>query len=253
MRSACINPKSRIRHSRSGITVLELLVVISIIVLLSAVAIPALKGFGRSNTMASANRQLLDDFALARQRAINEHSVVRVIFVPTYDDLMMNFKFSTTSERDRKVFTNIWTGGQIRYALYAERSAGDQPGRHNGRYLTGWRSLPDGVFIPEWQLTQLLMDPAKVPFPTSDGLVNDLPHISFDDSGGVIRGNGLRKPEGEYLHLARGSVMFQRDNSGKVLSYDARENPVGNSTNNFNRVRIDGLTGRCRIERPEIK
>ena len=47
--------------------------------------------------------------------------------------------------------------------------------------------------------------------------------------------------------------MFQRDNNGQVIFFDAREIPPGNSTNNFNRVRIDGLTGRARIERPEIQ
>jgi len=37
--------------------------------------------------------------------------------------------------------------------------------------------------------------------------------------------------------------MFQRNDIGEVTFYDARENPRGNSIDNYNRVRIDGLTG----------
>jgi type II secretory pathway pseudopilin PulG len=248
----------------SGITVLELLVVIGIIVALSALAVPAIRSMTRSNTVSSANRQLLDDLALARQRAINDHSVVRVVFVPpeVTDETLFKAKIGNDpgSERDRKVFTNILTGGLRRYALYAERTAGDQPGRHTGRYLTSWRTLPDGTFIPEWQLAErfrttpfsLVLDPVSVPFPTSAGLAQYLPHISFDYSGGVVKANGARKAEGEFLYLARGSVLFSRDSAGNA-TVDARENPLGNSTNNYNRVRIDGLTGRARIERPEIE
>jgi len=52
-----------------------------IIALLSVIALPAIRGMTRSNTMSSANRQLLDDIALARQRAINERSIVHIVFV----------------------------------------------------------------------------------------------------------------------------------------------------------------------------
>src|SRR5262249_5786432 len=93
---------------RSGVTVLELMIVIGIIALLSALAVPAMRGFGRANTIASANRQLLDDFALARQRAINERSVVHVLFVPPYSEFP-NIKFMGTSQRNLKMLTNIMT------------------------------------------------------------------------------------------------------------------------------------------------
>ena len=243
----------------SGITVLELMIVISIIAVLSVLAVPAIRGFTRSNTVASASRQVVDDFALARQRAINGHSIVHVVFVPPWKSTLGGFelkdyKFMGSSPRNSRAMTNIWTGGQTRYALYAERTAGDQPGQHKGRYLTPWRTLPDGIFIPEWQLLALEADPVSIPFPTSEGWTNDLPHISFDQTGGLVDARGNRKL-GELLHLARGSVMFQRDpNTGYPDPlFDARENPANNSRENFNRVRIDGLTGRTKVERPEIQ
>src|SRR5258705_6108044 len=69
---------------RSAMTVMELLIVVSIIALLSVLAMPAIRALTRSNTISSANRQLLDDVALARQRAINERSIVHIVFVPPF-------------------------------------------------------------------------------------------------------------------------------------------------------------------------
>ena len=240
------------RLACEAITIMELLIVISIIALLSALAVPAIRALTRSNTISSANRQLLDDFALARQRAINEASVVHVVFVPTWDELNNNkATLLSGSERNKSAFTNIWAGAQTRYALYAERSAGDQPGQHHGRYLTGWHALPEGVFIPESELNRL--ERMKLPFPTVDGQRYGLPHIAFDYSGSIVDQNGSRHPEGAFLALARDSVLISRDSSGAVTDFDALENPPGNSSNNFNHIRINGLTGRARVERPEIQ
>src|SRR5260221_12759946 len=88
---------------RTAITIIELLVVIAIMALLAAVSVPAIRGLTRSNLISSGNRQLLDDIALARQRAINERSIVRVVFVPL--DMRTDVKFlpsQNNSERDRK-------------------------------------------------------------------------------------------------------------------------------------------------------
>src|SRR5260370_11204134 len=52
-------------------TLMELLVVMGIIALLAVVSLPALRGISKSNAMAAANRQLLDDVALARQYALS--------------------------------------------------------------------------------------------------------------------------------------------------------------------------------------
>jgi type II secretory pathway pseudopilin PulG len=230
------------------VTILELMVVIAIIALLSAVAVPAIRGLSRSNTISSANRQLLDDFALARQRAINERTIVHVVFVPLDFDIS-NAKANAV--RNNTVLTNLLTGAQRRYALYAERTSGDQPGQHHPRYLTGWHTLPDGIFIPERELGRL--ERIRIPFPTIDGNPHRVPHIAFDLSGAIVDANGQRRPEGAYLELARGSVMFQRDPAGLPVFVDALENPKNNSVDNYNRIRMDGLTGRGRVERPEIQ
>src|SRR5438552_11850470 len=222
---------------RAGMTVLELLVVIAIIALLSVLSVPAIRALTRSNTISSANPQLLDDIALARQRAINEHSIVHVLFVQTN---VLSMNLNTKNPQNGKVLGNLMTGGQTRYALYAERTAGDQPGQHHPRYLTGWHTLPEGVFFadrpedtPPGGLSHL--EKFRAPFfPTLTGGPMDLPHIAFDDSGALVDVNGNRRPEGEYIELARGSIMFQRDGSGTVIFFDAREIPPRNSVDNYN-------------------
>src|SRR5437762_1411256 len=71
--------------NQTAFTLLELLIVLAIIGFLSAMALPHLKGLTRSNVMGSANQQLLDDIALARQRAINGRTVVCMVFMPPVD------------------------------------------------------------------------------------------------------------------------------------------------------------------------
>jgi type II secretory pathway pseudopilin PulG len=241
---------------RSAMTVMELLIVVSIIALLSVLAMPAIRALTRSNTISSANRQLLDDVALARQRAINERSIVHIVFVPPFPEMQLVGIQPGDTLRNRSATTNLWAGSQTRYALYAERSAGDQPGQHHPRYLTGWHTLPEGIFFPEWMLTVTgpgSLERVTVPFPTIDGQPHDLPHIAFDYSGAVIDKGGVRQPQGAAISLARGSVLVSRNPDGTVALFDAKEIPSDNSISNFNRVRIDGLTGRARVERPEIE
>src|SRR3954470_24522888 len=95
------------RGFASGMTIMELLIVISIIALLSVLAMPAIKALTRSNTISSANRQLLDDFALARQRAINERANVYVVFVPTN---VLDFTRPAKGLLNSAALTNLLTG-----------------------------------------------------------------------------------------------------------------------------------------------
>ena len=259
------NSKLRNRGSRSGITVLELLVVIAIIVLLSAVALPAIKGLTRSNLITSANRQLLDTIALARQRAISERTWVHIIFVPPS---VVTADFSAASPKDRKLAEHLKGGAYTSFALFAERTVGDQPGQPHYRYLSSWHTLPEGVFIADWEFNSNLglnqwlsladtnrpFQFAMFPFPSSTGTSNLLAHIAFDPQGRLLKYDAAQNErfDDEVISLARGSILAARDGTGKLVDFDVRENPAGNSTNElYNRIRIDGLTGRGRIERWE--
>src|SRR5204863_8396915 len=88
----------------------------------------------------------------------------------------------------------------------------------------------------------------NVPFPAEDTprkpgnrpYVN-LPYIAFNYLGQSTTGN-------ELIPLTKGAVLFQRDpatGGGKQALPAVRESPAGNTTNAFNVVSIDGLTGRA--------
>jgi hypothetical protein len=131
---------------------------------------------------------------------------------------------------------------------------GDQPGRPNGRYLTGWRGLPDGIFIATSKFTvtneAARFDYDAFPFPAATNAAIPLPYLGFTHLGQLMTG---RDDGGEIIPLARGSIMYL--NPADPLAADVLELPPGNSRTNstmFNRVRIDQLTGRARVERFEM-
>ncbi len=254
--------------SRRAFTLLELLVVMGIIGLLAALTIPKLKSVRQGNALVAAGRQLVDDLALARAKAISERTVVHVIFVPTnVSDIPVN-----GDARNDRTLRRLQAGAYTTYALYAERTVGDQPGRANFRYLTQWKTLPDGIFVAPWKYADwenqgalwntapLTNRPFKfdpLPFPTSAGdrpLRPRVPHIAFDEQGApIVRDSGgNRVIQDEYIPLARGSILYSRNAAGDVADYDLRESPPNNSIENFHRVRVDGLTGRAKVETPQI-
>ncbi len=239
---------------------MELLVVMGIIALLAVVSLPALRGISKSNAMAAANRQLLDDVALARQYALSTRSEVRMIFAPPLNVFL-------PGERDNLL--NLWNAinpSQIdlilrsqatAYALFSLRTVGDQPGQQTYRYLTPWRSLPEGVFIPPSKFTITVNGVAPFlystgePFPAIGPLSKVRSFfIAFSPQG------GLAYARDEIIPLAQGSVLLARNPGTGGLAWapaDILERPPNNSIVNSNHIRIDWLTGRARVERAEIQ
>ncbi len=246
----------RTPHARSGITLIELLVVLAIIGLLAALSLPAMKGIGQSNVLASATRQVLDDLSLARQLAIKDRTTVYVVFVPTN-----SFSLALpTDQRQLAVATNLTDAGFTTYAIFSERTAGDQPGRPNFRYLRLWKSLPDGTMISPGSFAGELpvLPGLKIhdfPYPTSGVNSNALPYIGFDQNGSLVGldnlGNLVRPWPEQAVAVARGSIFAVRKANGDVEKLDVQERPPGNGM--LNVIRINGLTGRARLEQPQIQ
>jgi prepilin-type N-terminal cleavage/methylation domain-containing protein len=258
---------------RSAFTLIELLVVLAIIGLLASLALPRIGSMNRSSAMAAASQQLLDDVALARRLAIQNRTTVLMVFLPP-QDAGNAATFSSLGPEEK----NILLRGQLTtYALFSFRQVGDQPGQEHARFLKPWTALPDGFLIPEWKFTtgagldntapiqsilpfDYTAGQKLVPVPSLNSTRATpvaLPYIAFGPEGRLQRylnGTFVNHVENEILPLARGSIFLEQN--GGVFAWtapDVVERPAGNSTNNYNLIVIDHLTGRGRLVRPEIQ
>jgi len=272
-------PQSQIPGTnRRAFTLIELLVVIAIIGLLVGLAVPVLNNF-KPNYTASLTQQLLTDIARARQLAISQRTTVYMVFVPTNFWQDPAFQNPNYTFADRTELTNLFDKQTIGYNFVSLRSLGDQPGRPTVRYLSSWKALPDGGFIhpAKFQAYQpnrpifsmFTNNPPRlafraygfsetntIPFPLETtqrasprAPYVTLPYIAFDYMGRLASGRD------EVIPLSRGSVVFARDPNKKprqgLPSFN--ELPPGNSTNAFNVVYVDWLTGRARALQQEVR
>jgi prepilin-type N-terminal cleavage/methylation domain-containing protein len=249
-------------------TLIEMLVVIAIIGILSTIGLVAIKGMTKSNTMIAANRQLLDDISYARQRAIADHTTVYVVFV---SPSILGYDYASLYGPNTSALsqvTNLYGGQYTTYAVLSLRSVGDQPGTANPHYLTGWRTLPNGVYIStnkfaaystsasynEYTRPFQTTNAPIIPFPqvTSNTVyLPNLPFICFNYQGGLNNPNN----ENVDIPLTRGSIFYARDGNGALLPQtpDVLENPPGNTLNVSNVIHIDWLTGRVKVQRQEVQ
>jgi type II secretory pathway pseudopilin PulG len=256
---------------------IELLVVLAIIGILASLALPKIRTMNQSGGMASASQQLLDDVALARRLAIQNRTTVLMVFLPPQDaGTQAQYPGLSVAEQ------NILLRGQLTgYALFSFRQVGDQPGQANARYLKPWTEVPEGFFIPEWKFTTgagldgtspiqsvLPFDYTSgqklVPVPSLNSQRSvpvRMPYVAFGPEGRLQKQSGdifVDLGENEILPLARGGIFLERSLPPNEKDYawtapDVAERPAGNSTNNYNLIVIDHLTGRGRLVRPEIQ
>jgi len=274
-------------HVRSlrAFTLLELMMVIAIVGFIAVLTLPHVRGFGQANAMTTATRQLLDDVALARQRAMVNRSTVYMVFVPPM--FWTNAVYSGAippGVAPNRQETNLLSHQYGAYALISLGSVGDQPGQHYPRYITDWRFLPDGVFISPMEFTLsnayytniyttntlsgIIVSnrvygwgTASVPFPslnttfTNQGIPPTaanmpLPCIAFSPQGGLAT-----QYTNQYIALARGSIFYPTDTNGAPLfaAPILTETPPNNDVNNPSLIQIDWMTGRATLVQNQLQ
>jgi hypothetical protein len=226
--------------------------------------LPHVGGFNRANGVTAATRQLLDDVARARSRALVNRSTVYMVFVPSYSDVFQSVSRETNQATPQ--LTNLLGHQYVSYALLSDRTVGDQPGQHFPHYLTEWQTLPSGVFVWPGQFNPLLRGTTvrttntlsgitnadliypfasnSFPFPSiGAGTYMNLPYIGFTPQGTLVT------PTNQYIVLTRGSVFYAQDESGTYLpdAPNVTEAPPGNESNNPCMIKIDWLTARGTI------
>lgn len=230
----------------SAFSLAELMVVIGIIALLASIGIPALRGLGESNAIDAATRQVLDDLAYARLRAINDRTTVYMLFVPPGVETQA---------------TNLAPLRLTGYSLFTRRTVGEQPGRQSPRQLIPWRTLPDKTFFGLSKFIagagSLGTNVYEMPF----AWTNNFPlvitnrvfpsmamnYVAFSPLGQVVRVDlrgGLVGGADEYIPLVKGSVFHPQETDGRfVQPPDVVEVPRGNRRY----IKVNWLTGRAEV------
>jgi len=280
--SAIRNPQSAIRNSLA-FTLIELLMVIAIMGILAAIALPTLRGL-KPNAKVAATRQLLDAVGRARQLAISQRTSVYMVFVST--NFWSDPAAAAWLPNDWAVAGSLFDKQLMGYAYVCLRSVGDQPGVHTPRYLSSWRTLPQGAYISPQKFTPATAASlpvlqistnngaappytyrvfgfnytTSIPFPAETNKPAPgarpyvaLPYIEFDGTGQLVSG---LSGQPELIPLSEGSVSYARDPNTKVAQKalpQANERPAGNTTDNYSLVSIDRLTGRARVERRKVQ
>lgn len=133
-----MNTRFQVRRNRQGqhwklrlcsaFTLLELLVVMSIVVLLLAASLPTVTGMGRGASLQGAVSNVRSTLSLARQWAITNRKYTYVVF-PGVDEVAAS------------------TGDTYAYRAYAVYEY--DPISREGRYVTEWKFLPKGIVFDD--------------------------------------------------------------------------------------------------------
>ena len=199
----------------NAFTLIEMLVVIVIVAIMAAIAIPAVTNLVKSSGVNGAAREVSNTLSLARQYAITHRTTTRVVF--PYRGTAGAATSQAPPYRSYGVVAKVNT----------------PPG---WAYIGKWESLPLGVIFLKvapsggGALDNLTKD-TKVPFPTTNSVASTLlAYIEFTPTG--------------VTSLSGGATLTYQE--GFV---DGSGNPTPTSANATTNI-VDDIIGRIQVKRP---
>jgi uncharacterized protein (TIGR02596 family) len=219
-------------------SLVEMLVVMTIIGIVVAITVPAFTGMGKAQALTGAGNNLLDQFALARQTAVAQNRSVEMRFYKRLEHPAQP-EASANPRRFRSFRT-------LAYEEPVRDSAGKMVSVPIA--LATMQELPTGIVISEEQtFSTLIHDKYAVTPPRAllkenlSDIEKDVPYqvVRFKPTGGTDLGvNGT--PDGDKWFLT-----IKADNDPKVGSGTGAR-----PANNYFTVMLDPVSGRARAFRP---
>jgi prepilin-type N-terminal cleavage/methylation domain-containing protein len=221
------------RASGRGFTLTELLIVVAIMAVMVAIALPRFEDIGRGGKMRAAVNELRSTISLARQWAIANREDVYLVLP---DDTMNVYTGLSTNEYSKALRS---------YAIFT-RSRG---------YLKDWAYLPAGIYFVDQYNSQQSARPATcivatknvfrqetiylnpnngIPFPTFSSGTKTLNALRLTPQGWAVTASGGTFVDLEFYLV---EAVALEGSAGKVINLVWKQNPV------VWQLRVNPMTG----------
>lgn len=220
--------------NRRGFTLAELLIVMGIIAVIFAIAVPRFEDIGRGGKMRAALNELRSTLALARQWAIANREEVFVVLPDDFSGVYTGLS------------TNEYAKALRSYAIYTR----------NRGYIKDWTYLPRGVYFVDnynsalasnrtgscinpnrnvFRSSTIYSGAQAIPFPTATSPTKNINALRFSPQGWALE-SGTGGTDWDFdFYLAEGVAL--EGLAGRVVNIVWKDNPV------VWRIAVNRITG----------